>query len=79
MRFLRFLILALVLAASTAAQDPFPIEADQGNPTVTVWVNIPTHVYHCSGDRWYGKTKHGRFMSQGEALKEGDRKTCIVW
>jgi hypothetical protein len=39
-----------------------------------VWVNVKTHVYHVSGDRWYGKTKSGKWMTQDEAIKAGYRK-----
>jgi len=37
-----------------------------------VWVNTETHVYHKEGSRWYGKTKKGKYMSEQDALKEGD-------
>ncbi|HEY4234676.1 MAG TPA: helix-hairpin-helix domain-containing protein [Lacipirellulaceae bacterium] len=39
-----------------------------------VWANLNSKVYHESGDRWYGKTHHGRFMTEDEAKKEGYTK-----
>jgi Helix-hairpin-helix motif len=38
-----------------------------------VWVNLNTRVYHREGDRWYGKTKNGKFMSESDAQKAGYR------
>jgi hypothetical protein len=38
-----------------------------------VWVNTGTGVFHREGDRWYGKTKEGKFMTEAEALKAGHR------
>jgi hypothetical protein len=40
---------------------------------VTVWVNTNSGVYHCPETRWYGKTKHGKYMGECEAQKEGYR------
>ena len=40
---------------------------------VKVWVNTASGVYHCPGTRWYGKTKHGEYMPECEAIKKGDR------
>jgi hypothetical protein len=31
------------------------------------------HVYHKEGSRFYGKTKHGKYMSEQDAIKEGDQ------
>jgi hypothetical protein len=38
-------------------------------------VNGKTHVYHCSGTRYYAnkKKKNGAYMTQGEAQKQGNR------
>lgn len=44
-----------------------------GNPNVKVWVNTPTHVYHCPGTRWYGTTKKGDYMTQRQAQDAGNR------
>ena len=37
-----------------------------------VWVNTESHVYHKAGSRYYGKTKQGKYMSEADAIKEGD-------
>ncbi|MFL6543907.1 MAG: hypothetical protein ACJ8LM_01835 [Candidatus Udaeobacter sp.] len=38
-----------------------------------VWVNTETDVYHKEGSRFYGKTKKGKYVSEADAIKEGDR------
>jgi len=38
-----------------------------------VWVNLDTKIFHREGDRWYGRTKHGKYMTEAQALREGDR------
>ena len=42
---------------------------------VVVWLNIPTHVYHEKGMRWYGRTKNGAYVCRNEAEAAGDRDT----
>ena len=40
---------------------------------VVVWLNIPSGIYHYKGERWYGRTKHGAYACEKEAIKVGDR------
>jgi hypothetical protein len=50
--------------------------ADGGHELV--WVNTETHVYHKEGSRFYGKTKKGKYLSEAEAIKEGDSNTASI-
>ena len=54
-------------ASAQAASSP---EIAEAQSTGKVWVNTETKVYHKSG-RWYGKTKHGKFMTESEAKAAG--------
>jgi hypothetical protein len=64
-------------AATPAAkkhQAPEPQAAQApGGGNGQVWVNTETHVFHKEGSKWYGKTKHGKYMSEADAVKEGDK------
>jgi len=54
-------------AAATSATPPL------GGGHGLVWVNTDTRVYHKEGSRFYGKTKNGKYVSEAEAIKEGNR------
>ena len=39
----------------------------------TVWVNTTTGYYHKPDSRHYGKTKHGKYMTESDAIRAGYR------
>jgi hypothetical protein len=57
-----------LFTTETAAQAHCPRD-------VVVWLNVPTHIYHERGMRWYGRTKHGAYVCKKEADAAGDRDT----
>lgn len=77
-RVLWTLLLAVTIISSSAIYVPqqgfaSPVPQSQGNPSVKVWVNTSSGVYHCPGTRWYGNTKRGEYMSQKQAQEKGYR------
>jgi hypothetical protein len=46
--------------------------APGGGPGM-VWVNTETKVFHRQGDKWYGKTQKGKYMTEADAVKAGYR------
>jgi DNA uptake protein ComE-like DNA-binding protein len=60
------------MASSAPAKSSPP--AAQGSPgNGMVWVNTETGVYHKEGTKYYGKTKHGKYLSEPDAIKAGYR------
>jgi len=55
-------------SAQAATKQPAP-----GGGHGLVWVNTETHMYHREGSRFYGTTKKGKYMTEAEAVKAGNK------
>jgi hypothetical protein len=59
-------------AAATSSEKPTDSRsAAAGGGPGMVWVNKGTKTYHCSTDKWYGKTKNGAYLSETDAKTQG--------
>ena len=55
-----------------SAKNTTPVAtAAPGGGAGKVWLNTRSNVYHCSTDRYYGKTKKGEYQSEADAKAKG--------
>ena len=69
------LLASLPASAQTSSDSQKPhakaAAAAAGSGPGMVWVNKATKTYHCSTDKWYGKTKNGEYLSETDAKTQG--------
>lgn len=63
------------VAKTDKKADKDEVEAKVAPKKGMVWVNTESKIFHVEGDRWYGKTKKGEFMTEEDAIKAGARKS----
>jgi hypothetical protein len=84
----KIIITTLLLSATLIIGSAFPAvtasltlyskeeQAQEHCPSdVVVWLNLPTHIYHWKGMRWYGNTNNGAYVCKKEADENGNRGT----
>jgi len=68
-----FAMTGIAHAATPTPQSQQPPDASTPAPPAAsvVWVN--TGYYHNPASRYYGETKHGKYMSESDAIRAGYR------
>jgi len=68
------------LLVSMGLAEPPETPVYEGNPDVTVWVDLQTALYYCPGSNMYGKTPKGKLETQRDAqmdqFEPALRKVC---
>src|SRR6266513_724008 len=59
--------------AKHAVTEPATNATAQGGGHGLVWGNTELHVYHREGSRFYGTSKKGKYMTEPDAIKEGNK------
>ena len=60
-----------VAPKKSSKADTSQTAAAPGGGAGKVWVNTSSKVYHCEGDKYYGKTKKGEYMAEADAKTKG--------
>jgi hypothetical protein len=65
----------MVTVGDVAKEAPAPEAVAKVPPQKgMVWVNTESGIFFRESDRWYGKTKEGKFMTEADAKKAGYRE-----